>query len=198
MKSFMKKLTLLFSVVAIVGFVNPFSARADIVTFSFIVDLALQSSGAPVNFFGLDVGDLITGEVNFDPAAAQGLTVLFSDPNNTDTLTMDFNGTILTDQDDDSNAASVTFTDNTFSVIDGIGFESGGPFGPTQPWGELAILGFLSNPGSQSRVENRNAGGTLVMRAGNLQTPAVPIPSAVWLLGSGLLGMIGIRRKFTK
>ncbi len=29
---------------------------------------------------------------------------------------------------------------------------------------------------------------------GNLQSTAVPIPAAVWLLGSGLLGLLGIRR----
>jgi len=28
--------------------------------------------------------------------------------------------------------------------------------------------------------------------------PAVPIPAAVWLLGSGLVGLIAIRRKFRK
>ena len=27
---------------------------------------------------------------------------------------------------------------------------------------------------------------------------AVPIPGAIWLLGSGLIGLIGIRRKFKK
>ncbi len=29
----------------------------------------------------------------------------------------------------------------------------------------------------------------------NLRTNAVPIPGAIWLLGSGLLGLIGVRRK---
>jgi hypothetical protein len=28
----------------------------------------------------------------------------------------------------------------------------------------------------------------------NLTTSAVPVPAAVWLLGSGLIGLIGIRR----
>ena len=27
-------------------------------------------------------------------------------------------------------------------------------------------------------------------------TPQVPIPAAVWLLGSGLIGIVGLRRKF--
>jgi len=29
-------------------------------------------------------------------------------------------------------------------------------------------------------------------------SPAVPIPGAVWLLGTGLLGLIGYRRKINK
>lgn len=35
----------------------------------------------------------------------------------------------------------------------------------------------------------------LVIAMRNIHTTATPIPGAVWLLGSGLLGMIGIRRK---
>lgn len=30
------------------------------------------------------------------------------------------------------------------------------------------------------------------------QTAPVPIPAAVWLLGSGLVGLVGVRRKFSK
>ncbi|OPX81634.1 MAG: hypothetical protein A4E43_00627 [Methanosaeta sp. PtaB.Bin005] len=30
----------------------------------------------------------------------------------------------------------------------------------------------------------------------NFTYEAVPIPSAVWLLGSGLLGLLGLKRKF--
>jgi hypothetical protein len=31
-----------------------------------------------------------------------------------------------------------------------------------------------------------------------LTVTTVPVPAAVWLLGSGLIGLVGIRRKFTK
>jgi len=33
---------------------------------------------------------------------------------------------------------------------------------------------------------------------GDVNTGAVPIPGAVWLLGSGLVGIVGIRRKYNK
>jgi len=29
------------------------------------------------------------------------------------------------------------------------------------------------------------------------ETSAVPLPPSVWLLGSGLIGLVGLRRKFT-
>lgn len=31
-----------------------------------------------------------------------------------------------------------------------------------------------------------------------MQNPAVPIPGAIWLLGSGVLGLLGFKRKFNK
>jgi len=34
--------------------------------------------------------------------------------------------------------------------------------------------------------------------AARVQANAVPIPAAVWLLGSGLIGIVGVRRKFKK
>jgi hypothetical protein len=38
----------------------------------------------------------------------------------------------------------------------------------------------------------------IVVSEGINNSPAVPIPSAAWLLGTGLIGIVGIRRKFKK
>jgi hypothetical protein len=32
----------------------------------------------------------------------------------------------------------------------------------------------------------------------DFNTTNVPLPSALWLLGSGLIGIVGVRRKFKK
>jgi len=40
-----------------------------------------------------------------------------------------------------------------------------------------------------------SASARIIITADN---PPVPIPSAVWLLGSGLVGLVGLRRKFKK
>lgn len=75
--------------------------------------------------------------------------------------------------------------------------------------GETYVLEFISSsPNGITRSRNNYEDGTYIFR-GELQTggydlqfrtyyddtATVPVPAAVWLLGSGLLGLIGIRRK---
>jgi hypothetical protein len=43
-----------------------------------------------------------------------------------------------------------------------------------------------------------SVGAQYFSSAGFQQTAAVPIPAAVWLLGSGLVGLIGLRRRMKK
>ena len=47
--------------------------------------------------------------------------------------------------------------------------------------------------GSHFKASTHSDGCGLAVRSG--QVSAVPVPGAIWLLGSGLLGLIGIRRK---
>lgn len=56
---------------------------------------------------------------------------------------------------------------------------------------------FLSNEGYGSGLPTSNPGSTSVAFTGSEQyeTSVVPIPAAVWLFGSGLLGLIGIARR---
>lgn len=42
------------------------------------------------------------------------------------------------------------------------------------------------------------ADGTLSFNGTEPQVSAVPIPAAAWLLGSGLLGLVGVARRKTK
>ncbi len=53
--------------------------------------------------------------------------------------------------------------------------------------GSLGIAGNSTGPGSIST-------GSIIA----LELNPVPIPSAIWLLGSGLIGIVGFRRKFRK
>ncbi|MDY6988798.1 MAG: VPLPA-CTERM sorting domain-containing protein [Thermodesulfobacteriota bacterium] len=56
-------------------------------------------------------------------------------------------------------------------------------------WGSEVVP--LEYPGFSVTVTGIDGGQYQVT-----MTPAVPIPAAVWLLGSGLIGLVGIRRKF--
>jgi len=78
-----------------------------------------------------------------------------------------------------------TFSYSDSDMTKGIGpyNESGnGPSGG--PWNHLQI-----------DVDFNLSGGDWAVLTGRADINAVPIPSAVWLLASGLIGMIGFRRK---
>ena len=51
------------------------------------------------------------------------------------------------------------------------------------PLGEVLVTAALGDSSASARV---------------IVADAVPIPGAVWLLGSGLIGIVGIKRKFKK
>ena len=71
-------------------------------------------------------------------------------------------------------------------------------FDPVQPFDSVADIVLLTQIGTSAKgfldidcVTLYQFGGATGPSVGS----AVPIPAAVWLLGSGLLGLIGIRRK---
>lgn len=78
---------------------------------------------------------------------------------------------------------------STFGTADGI--SSG-----ITDWEQITHTFEITNPGDFTIAFA--ASGTANKLGGfidNVELNAVPIPGAVWLLGSGLLGLIGIRRK---
>jgi hypothetical protein len=66
---------------------------------------------------------------------------------------------------------------------------------PTWAWYFDFATGYQ---GGMVKSDDLRAVNTLAVHAGNISAAPVPIPPAVWLLGSGLLGLIGIRRRFKK
>ncbi len=61
-------------------------------------------------------------------------------------------------------------------------------------FGETYTFGWLDITGGTAHYEISSYGGRLYAISG-IQT-VVPLPAALWLLGSGLIGIVGIRRKF--
>jgi hypothetical protein len=93
-----------------------------------------------------------------------------------------------------------------------LGKSAGGFLGDTRPFEELQADSywsgteyypfssdawlFLFREGSQYIVEKFGIRDALAVHPG--EVTAVPIPAAVWLLGSGMIGLVCIRRKLFK
>ena len=85
--------------------------------------------------------------------------------------------------------------DSGVTIGDGFSYLSG-----QEPWREGGI-GLDDYWGGQVKEVNRSTTGAreaIQVGLTNDVWAPVPIPGAVWLLGSGLLGMLGIRRKLKK
>ena len=66
-------------------------------------------------------------------------------------------------------------------------------FGDYLPTG-TGFLGIVADQGQGEFVEV-NFSGSAVFGVDDVRTGAVPIPAAVWLFGSGLIGLIGLARR---
>lgn len=85
-----------------------------------------------------------------------------------------------------------TTWDDATAMANGWVKESDGTLTPTPSFSELwnnvytSEVRILADRGSVAGIDNYRA---------TLRTPAVPVPAAVWLFGSGLLGLVGVARR---
>ncbi len=79
---------------------------------------------------------------------------------------------------------------------------SGTEAGGTGVWNDpFTAWRFNFYTGDQSYGDQKHNQSAMAVRPGQVSggsIPPVPIPSAIWLLGSGLIGLAGFRRKFRK
>ena len=89
--------------------------------------------------------------------------------------------------------------DRTYAMFEFIFQVTGGdlmPYFGDRPAGVILSLGDFGN-----YATNPLFASDFNMNSGNMVSdtgPVVPIPGAVWLLGSGLIGLVGLRRKLKK
>jgi hypothetical protein len=123
-------------------------------------------------------------------------------PNSSATISFDLYGSL-------SGAGGVIFSE-FFSELSGGGTSSsvilgGGPIFPTDTWTHYEYTtptGFDVSGGVTLQLKadcGANPGCTVDAYFDNITvdvaTPAVPIPAAAWLFGSGLLGLVGVARR---
>jgi hypothetical protein len=83
------------------------------------------------------------------------------------------------------------------------GLSNTGPFSDIQPIFYWSISEFDSSKawtfgfstGGQDNDGKNNSGFAWAVRTGDVPATVVPVPAAIWLFGSGLLGLIGIARR---
>jgi hypothetical protein len=159
------------------------SAQAALVNFS-LTGYVDGSAGSP---FGLDVGETITASGTFDDSTmgVSPFTVYF-DMASGNMLTI-FAGSLTLNETQDDNYASGGSPKLEFDsggALIGFGFNVGFMDGSTFDSG---VLAWITNDADFNFATGYWDANSFTM------TP-VPVPAAVWLFGSGLLGLVGIAR----
>ena len=151
---------------------------------------------ADPNGFGLSVGDTITATGVFNDSAltySGAETVSFGlGSGNSMTLTVG-SMTFVESEDNQFNSGfpQLLFNDGMFA---GINFDTSFAYDPF--WDEF--MGFFNAGGELMEFSGDDGDFGMIFgtwEAGSYTATVIPVPAAVWLLGSGLLGLVGIARR---
>lgn len=152
-----------------------------------VVNFTIDGTVNTGNTFNLTAGSAISASGSFDDSV----------------LTGGDTGTVLFDMSS-GNSLSLSFGNMTFQASDDIDYASGNPF-ITLSAGGLTAFDFAANVGTMGYLtsfelnvdaEDDSLNFVNATWTGITITPtAVPVPAAVWLFGSGLLGLVGVARR---
>jgi len=158
-------------------------ANAALVNYTIIGDVIAGDEWGDVNAFGLTAGELITATGIFDDSA---LTA--------GSGTIDFSS-------GSGNTMTIVVGTKTFTASDDTNFTSGFPklVFSADSLSDFDYNAISPESFNSSGLYFDDSGGANGLLLGSWQTSvtltAVPVPAAVWLFGSGLLGLVGIARK---
>lgn len=176
--------------------------------------LVFASASANAAFVGFNNGD--NGSASFN-LVSEGITYTFSNPS-ADTSFSISNNELLFGKRQGANAVNMTSfkltvsmdailsaysignngtaNGGTFSIADGSGtivsgLDGAAPFGSKDINPDITLLASQMYTFTYSLANPSNS----ITGLTGLNVAPVPIPAAVWLLGSALIGLCGIRRK---
>jgi len=161
-------------------------AQAALVNFS----LTGTAEGLSDSPYGINSGDNIFASGTFDDSAIASGTVYFDMAHSGNTLTITAGSLTLNNTQDDNYAASgspkLEF-DGSGNLV-GFGFNAGSFDGSAAF--DSGVFAWIVNDAAFNFANGSWSASSFAM------TPvAVPVPAAVWLFGSGLLGLAGIFRR---
>jgi hypothetical protein len=165
------------------------SAQAAMVNFTLTGDV--DTAADPGNVFGLVLGNTITATGTFDDSVltlGTGTVSFHDGSGNSITLNV---GNLTYTASDDYNFLSIGFPNLSLAggAFTGLNFATD-PFAPTS---FDSLDSFFD--GYEDDGFTQTLSGT--WDSASFQMTPVPVPAAVWLLGSGLLGLVGVARRKT-
>lgn len=165
------------------------SVQAALVNFTLTGEVTFDDTLTGTSIFGLPVGGLVTATGSFDDSLIGGDIISGSGAINVSAIT-DLSITVGTEtftNFDDDGSGLLTIVNGT--AIDGIG-SAGFVYAGSNP--HL----FTSDAGTDTFIGTEASQATQIFGEWtNYEMTVVPVPAAVWLFGSGLLGLVGVARR---
>ena len=159
--------------------------QAALVDFTLVGTVSTADTG---NGFGLNIGDLITVTGTFDDSMLSGTStenVVFSATSGNN-LNIVAGSKSFTQVDDISYSADTSPALNFFD----------GAFAGFDYLAEFGVYGYFDSAGTSIDSGDDNINTNYVTGTWtNYTVSSVPVPAAVWLFGSGLLGLVGVARR---
>ncbi len=164
------------------------SAQATPVSFTLTGAVTYDDTGDGSNIFGLPVGGAVTATGSFDDSLIGGDIISGNGTIAVSTITdlvITVGSEIFTDLDDNGSGL-LTIVNGT--VIDGNG-PAGFVYAGTNPQ-------LFTSDATETFIGTQSDYSTNIFGTWNtFNLTPVPVPAAVWLFGSGLLGLAGVARR---